>query len=215
MVMRLEQIYSIYEKGILKDINFTFEEGKFYYVMVQNANIAQAIFDVIALLGPIMEGKYIWQDKDISGISYREKINIRLYNFGLLFKEALFDLDYNIYDNLRLALYNNKKINMNEKDEVLNALIKKYGLEELLLTPIKLMNVFDRQLFSLVRALSNRPKFIIANDPTGNMKEEEAKKYLDYLAELKNEGKGIIIISTKIRNKGYANQIYWYENKWM
>ena len=124
--MRLEEIYSVYEKGILKDINFTFEKGKFYYVVVQNSNIAQAILDVISLLGPIMEGKYIWQDKDISGSSYDEKTAIRLYNFGLIFKDALFDPDYNIYENLKLALYNNKKIDSKEKDNILNKLIKKY-----------------------------------------------------------------------------------------
>lgn len=213
--MRLEEIYSVYEKGILKDINFTFEKGKFYYVVVQNSNIAQAIFDVISLLGPIMEGKYIWQDKDISGSSYDEKTAIRLYNFGLIFKDALFDPDYNIYENLKLALYNNKKIDSKEKDNILNKLIKKYDLEKLLDTPFEKLDIYYRQLFSLVRALSNNPQFIIASDPTYNMSEEENKKYLDYLAELKTKGLGIIIISTKIRNKGYSDQVYWYENKWM
>ena len=58
--MRLEGIYSLVEsKGILKEINFDFNEGELYYVVVENEKTGVNIFDIIGLVSPIMKGKYI------------------------------------------------------------------------------------------------------------------------------------------------------------
>ena len=76
--MRLEGIYSLVEsKGILKEINFDFNEGELYYVVVENEKTGINIFDIIGLVSPIMKGKFIINGVDVRGVSYSAKTEIR------------------------------------------------------------------------------------------------------------------------------------------
>ena len=85
--MKLDRIYSlINNKGILKEVSFEFNPGNLYYIIVENENVGDSLFDVIGLVSPIMEGSFIINDLDVSGLSYKEKAKIRRENIGFIFK---------------------------------------------------------------------------------------------------------------------------------
>ena len=90
--MKLDRIYSlINNKGILKEVSFEFNPGNLYYIIVENENVGDSLFDVIGLVSPIMEGSFIINDLDVSGLSYKEKAKIRRENIGFIFKNILLD----------------------------------------------------------------------------------------------------------------------------
>ena len=213
--MKLEGIYSLYDKGILKDINFEFALGKFYYVVVKNIEIVDAMVDILGLMAPIMEGLYYINEEEVSGASYAKKTNIRKNNMGFIFRYLLFDNDLTVYENLLLPLVNNKNMNSAAKKRLVDDTLIQYNLQSLALKNPKYLSRYDAQMVALVRAVINKPKFIIASDPTDLMNEKEEEAYYKELANLTKKGIGVIIISTRVKMKNLADKIYWYENKLM
>ena len=216
IIMRLEGIYSLVEsKGILKEINFDFNEGKLYYVVVENEKTGVNMFDIIGLVSPIMRGKYIINGVDVSGFSYRAKTEIRKEYIGFLFKEILLDNDFNVFDNVLIPLINNKKLEKNKKEEKVINYLKKYNLDNLMEKYPKNLSAYERQMVSLVRALINDPHFILAYEPTDLLSENEEKEFYEVLKKITKLNIGVIIITRKVLYKEYADEIYWYENKLM
>ena len=213
--MKLEGIYSLYDKGILKDINFEFALSKFYYVVVKNIEIVDAMVDILGLMAPIMEGLYYINEEEVSGASYAKKTNIRKNNMGFIFRYLLFDNDLTVYENLLLPLVNNKNMNSAAKKRLVDDILIKYNLQSLALKYPKYLSRYDAQMVALVRAVINKPKFIVASDPTDLMNEKEEEAYYKELANLTKKGIGVIIISTRVKMKNLADKIYWYENKLM
>lgn len=214
--MILERIYSLIDSlGILKEISFTFEEGKFYYIMVKTEKIGGYLFDVIGLVRPIMEGKFIINGEDVSSYSYRKKAKIRRKNIGFIFKNILLDEDFNVFENIMLPLVNENNLKKDEKIKKVNDLLKKYNMEDYKDKYSKELSLYDKQRVSLIRALVYNPKFIIAHDPTELFREEEEKKFYDLLNEIKREGIGVIIITRKVKFPKYADEMLSYENKFM
>ena len=195
--MKLEGIYSLYDKGILKDINFEFALGKFYYVVVKNIEIVDAMVDILGLMAPIMEGLYYINEEEVSGASYAKKTNIRKNNMGFIFRYLLFDNDLTVYENLLLPLVNNKNMNSAAKKRLVDDTLIQYNLQSLALKNPKYLSRYDAQMVALVRAVINKPKFIIASDPTDLMNEKEEEAYYKELANLTKKGIGVIIISTR------------------
>ena len=214
--MRLEGIYSLVEsKGILKEINFDFNEGKLYYVVVENEKTGVNMFDIIGLVSPIMRGKYIINGVDVSGFSYRAKTEIRREYIGFLFKEILLDNDFNVFDNVLIPLINNKKLEKKKKEEKVINYLKKYNLDDLMEKYPKNLSANERQMVSLVRALINDPHFILAYEPTDLLSENEEKEFYEALKKITKLNIGVIIITRKVLYKEYADEIEWYENKLM
>lgn len=213
--MKLEGIYSLYDKGILKDINFEFALGKFYYVVVKNIEIVDAMVDILGLMAPIMEGLYYINGEEVSEASYAKKTNIRKNNMGFIFRYLLFDNDLTVYENLLLPLVNNKNMNSAAKKRLVDDILIQYNLQSLALKNPKYLSRYDAQMVALVRAVINKPKFIVASDPTDLMNEKEEEAYYKELANLTKKGIGVIIISTRVKMKNLADKIYWYENKLM
>ena len=125
MIMRLERIYSIIEGvGILKEVSFTFDVGKFYYILVETEKLGSYLFDTLGLVRPIMEGKFIIDGEDVSGYSYKDKAKVRRENIGFIFKNILLDDDFNVFDNVMLTLVNESNLKKEEKEKRVNDLLK-------------------------------------------------------------------------------------------
>lgn len=134
---------------------------------------------------------------------------------GFIFRYLLFDNDLTVYENLLLPLVNNKNMNSAAKKRLVDDILIKYNLQSLALKYPKYLSRYDAQMVALVRAVINKPKFIVASDPTDLMNEKEEEAYYKELANLTKKGIGVIIISTRVKMKNLADKIYWYENKLM
>ena len=214
--MKLERIYSIIEGvGILKEVSFTFDVAKFYYVIVESENLGTYLFDCLGLARPIMEGKFIINGEDVSGYSYKDKAKIRRENIGFIFKNILLDEDFNVFDNIMLPLVNEKNLSKLEKIKRVNDLLKEYNMEKYKDKYSKDLTLFEKQKVSLIRALVNKPKFVIAHEPTELFREEEEKEFIDLLKALKMKGIGVIIVTRRVKFPKIADEILEYDNKFM
>ena len=111
------------------------------------------------------------------------------------------------YENVMLPMLINKEYkNIDLKEKALS-LLKDVGLEERKNHLPKELSGGEQQRVAIARALANNPKIILADEPTGNLDEENEKYVLEKLKQLASEGKCVIVVSHNNLIKEYADVV--------
>ena len=78
-------------------------------------------------------------------------------------------------------------------------------------TPAEL-STGERQRTALARAILNRPKLLLADEPTGNLDEQNASNVLRYLAEFAQQGGAVLLVTHDARVASYAHRALHMKN---
>ena len=95
-------------------------------------------------------------------------------------------------------------IDWHEANHRTEVLLKKVGLKENPTTLIDSLGVGKQQLVEIAKALSKDVKLLILDEPTAALQENDSRKLLDLMLELKAQGVTSIIISHKLNEVGYV-----------
>jgi len=95
-------------------------------------------------------------------------------------------------------------INWHEANQRTEKLLAKVGLSEAPTTRIDSLGVGKQQLVEIAKALSKDVKLLILDEPTAALQENDSKKLLDLMLELKSQGVTSIIISHKLNEVGFV-----------
>ena len=80
------------------------------------------------------------------------------------------------------------------RDEAL-ALLKRFGMSERLQHRPAELSTGERQRTAMARALLNRPKLVLADEPTGNLDPENAAEVMGYLSEFQKDGGTVVLVT--------------------
>ena len=174
-------------KVAVDDLSFSTYKGEIYGLLGPNGAGKTTTLRIISTLIKADEG-----DAFINGISVKEKPNIIRGKIGFLTSELkledFFTPNY-LYDYFS-ELYGVEK---NESEKRKEKLFKKFGIDKFKEVKIGELSTGMRQKVSLVISLVHNPDFIIFDEPTNGLDVITAKVVTDFLIDLKNEGKSIII----------------------
>lgn len=191
----------------LDDVSFKFEMGKLYGIMGHSGSGKSTLINIIGLLENPTKGSYILDKKDVSKLSDKELADLRLKTIGFIFQDYFLDDNMTALENVMLPLLINKELTFKEKEEKACNLLKEVGLEKRIKHFPKELSGGEKQRVAIARALANEPKIILADEPTGNLDEENEKIILDILKNLSKDGKCVIVVSHSEEIKKYADQL--------
>ncbi len=70
----------------------------------------------------------------------------------------------------------------------------------------------EQQRVCIATALANNPELILADEPTGNLDEENEKTVMEYLKGLTKIGKTVVMVTHSNEAKKYADKVYYMES---
>ncbi len=181
---------------ILCGINIHFDATKTYAIMGSSGAGKSTLVHIIAGLQEPTAGIVRYDDKALKNYSPQQRETLLNKSIGLLFQFPHFIDELSVCENVMLpAIIAEKfhKLVMHDAVELLKAV----GIEQ------KYHNVQPRilsggqqQRVALARALINKPSFLIADEPTGNLDAQTSKKIVDLLLVLRKTYSMGLIIST-------------------
>ncbi len=186
---------------VLKNLNYKFKKGKVYSLVGPSGSGKSTLLNILSLIDRPTKGDLIIDNKkiDFEEVNYNDRI--RSNNFGIIYQEKNLLNDFTAEENIMLAGIANGK-SLNDSKDLTEKLIKKFKL-------IKRSKHFPSQLsggenqrIAIARALVNSPNIIIADEPSGNLDNENAKDFFKLLFKLKSKNR-ILIYAT--HNRYFAN----------
>lgn len=209
-VIELNGINKIYKKGneevrALEDIDLAFEKGKFYAIMGHSGSGKSTLISILGLMNKFDSGDYLLNEKSTKDLKELEASKLRMKEIGFVFQEFYLDEYMTALDNVILPMLINKEIDKQNREKIAKDLLKKFKLEGRESHLPHELSGGEKQRVCIARALANNPSIILADEPTGDLDEENEKMIFDYLKQLSTEGKCVIVVSHSNEVKNYAD----------
>jgi putative ABC transport system ATP-binding protein len=179
----------------LKGISFDVHEGDFISIMGPSGSGKSTLMNIIGTLDTATEGKYIFNDSNITNYSEDELAKVRNEKIGFVFQSFNLIPRVSVYHNVeRPMIYSRKIPRSQRKGRVLSAL-KTVHLEDKIDNLSNQLSGGQIQRVAVARALVMNPEIILADEPTGNLDSATSHDVMSFFQTLNEEGKTIILIT--------------------
>lgn len=166
---------------------------------------------LLSLLGCVIypsEGEVTILGQKINTLSERFLAKIRLKSIGFIFQGFNLLQPLSALDNVMTPLLLANESRKQAKEKALEAL-KKVDLLDRKNNLPKMLSGGQRQRVAIARALVTNPPILLCDEPTASIDAKSAKKIMDELKELANQGKSVIVVTHDTRLKKYADRIIY------
>ena len=215
IIMKLEDIDKFYmETGnklhILKKLNLEIKRGEFVSILGKSGSGKSTLLNIMGLLDKIDGGK-IWIDnKEVSSLNEMERNNIKNHFLGFVFQFHYLMSEFTALENVMIpALLNNFK-NKVEIEKEAKELLEIVGLAERIKHKPNQLSGGEKQRVAIARAMINKPKLILADEPTGNLDEDTGELIFSLFRKINKEHNQSIVVVTHARDLSQVTdrQIY-------
>ncbi len=189
----------------IKDLSYDFHYGKLYAIMGHSGSGKSTLIHCLGLLDKFDLGKIYINGKDVDQLSQKEKSMIRNSRIGFVFQNYYLNNNMRAFENVMLPMIINKNYNNLDIKYKAQSLLKEMGLAERINHYPKQLSGGEQQRVAIARALANEPDIILADEPTGNLDEENEIYILEKLKNLADNGKCVIIVTHNQIIKKYAD----------
>ena len=183
---------------VLKNVNFQLEEGQFVYLIGRVGSGKSSLMKTMYAELPIEMGEARIFDYDLSAIR-RKDVPMLRRQIGVVFQDFQLLSDRSVYDNLLFVLKATGWKNKTDIDERINEVLSEVGMEHKSYKMPHELSGGEQQRIAIARALLNRPKLILADEPTGNLDQETGHQIMSLLHRICAEGTAVIMATHNIQ----------------
>ncbi len=183
---------------VLKNVNFQLEEGQFVYLIGRVGSGKSSLMKTMYAEVPIEMGEARIFDYDLSAIR-RKDVPMLRRQIGVVFQDFQLLSDRSVYDNLLFVLKATGWKNKTDIDERINEVLSEVGMEHKSYKMPHELSGGEQQRIAIARALLNRPKLILADEPTGNLDQETGHQIMSLLHHICAEGTAVIMATHNIQ----------------
>lgn len=198
-LISLTDITKVYQMGAifvhaLHPITLTIEQGQSVSIVGRSGSGKTTLLDIIGCLSLPTSGEYLLNGTSVSSLSDVQMANIRNQSFGFIFQTFHLLPRQTALQNVALPLFYNgtsKEERLSRADEAL----QQVGLGNRGSHLPRELSGGQQQRVAIARALVNRPKIILADEPTGNLDSKSGEEIINILLELNQKGHTLILIT--------------------
>ena len=163
--------------------------------------------NITGIFDEATSGKLLFNGQDFTDVHEREKGHIRNKHIGFVFQGFYLNPYLSALENVIVPMRINPEISAKDRKELALGLLEKFGAKELAMSKSSEMSGGEQQRVCIARALANSPQIILADEPTGNLDEENEKIVFEHLKTLAEQGHTVIVVSHNERVKDYADEV--------
>ena len=178
----------------LRGVNLKVEKGDFVAILGPSGSGKSTLLNMIGALDKPSEGKVFINGVDVSTLNDNQLADLRR-SIGFVFQFFNLIPRLNATGNVELTL-SIAGLDKNERRKRAEELLESVGLKERMKHKPAELSGGERQRVAIARALANNPRFLLMDEPTGNIDSKTAKEIIGLVKRLnKDEGVTIIMIT--------------------
>jgi len=211
-------IYKTYESGghstnVLSNISIEISEGDTIGVIGSSGSGKTTFLQILAGLELADQGNIHFNDINLSSNNAKNFNLMRSKLFGYAYQFHYLLDDLTVYENCNLVfkIAGNKSDEKNSKKII--QILDELGISELQNNYPYMLSGGERQRVAIARAVVHEPKFILMDEPTGNLDQENAEIIQDLTIKLaKNRNIGIVVATHDLNYAGKLDAVFRIEN---
>ncbi|WP_448212152.1 ABC transporter ATP-binding protein [Colwellia sp. MEBiC06753] len=182
------------ETHALRDFNLHVNEGEFVAVTGPSGSGKTTFLNVAGMLETFNEGTYQLDGEDVSNLNDNQRSKLRNEKIGFIFQSYNLIPDLNLFDNVDVPLRyrgfdaKTRKARIEESLEIV-------GLANRMQHLPSQLSGGQQQRVAIARALAGKPRFLLADEPTGNLDSSMAQSVMDLLKEINRSGTTIVMVT--------------------
>jgi putative ABC transport system ATP-binding protein len=212
----IEKYYSnkFVKTWVLRQINLEIKEGEFISVMGPSGAGKSTLLHILGMLDEVSGGEYYFAGEPVHEMKEKERTKLHQQNIGFVFQQYHLIDDLTVYENLETPLLY-KKVKISERKSLVAETLDRFQIvAKKDLFPSQLSGG-QQQLVAVARALIIRPKFILADEPTGNLNSQQGTEIMEMLKKLNNDGTTIVQVTHDEKKANYGKRIIHLYDGWM
>ncbi len=194
----------IVKQEVLKGLNISISKGDFAGIVGPSGSGKTTLLYCLSSLEDITSGNVYINEKDISKYSIREVEDLRKHEIGFVFQFFNLIPNLTVYENILLA-----RVIANNDDSYIDEILEKVSMKEYKEYYPNQLSGGMQQRVAIARALVNKPNIIFADEPTGNLDQENGKQIMDLLKKLnQKEGITVLLVTHNEDYLSYCNRVF-------
>jgi len=179
--------------SVLKDFSLDVNVGQIITIMGQSGSGKTTALNILGTLDQADAGELSINGKQVHDMNETELSTIRNRDIGFVFQFHHLLPEFSAIENILMPTWINGADD--RRDRALD-LIEKMGLSERKDHFPSQLSGGERSRVAVARALMNKPKLVLADEPTGNLDEKNANKLIDLLGKINKDFHQAIVLTT-------------------
>ena len=178
----------------LNQVNLTIPDGEFLAIIGPSGSGKSTFLQVLGGMLSPKKGQVLFDGISLYEKSTDQRAAFRKTNIGFVFQTFNLIPFLTAKQNVQMPLLLNRHPTTNQEERA-SQLLSRLGLADRLEHKPSELSVGQQQRVALARMLSNDPPIIIADEPTGSLDPDTSIQILDFLKELHQEGRTVIMVT--------------------
>lgn len=196
---------------VLKSVDLEVKEGEFVSIMGPSGSGKSTLLNIIGLLDSPSAGEYRLFDKSVLNLKEKVKVEYHRNFIGFIFQAYHLIEEMNVYENIETPLIY-KGVKARERQAMVADILDHFNIvAKKELFPQQLSGG-QQQLVGIARAIIGKPRFLLADEPTGNLQSAQGEMIMGILKALNDEGMTIIQVTHNEKFAGYGKRIIRLED---
>lgn len=216
-ILKLENIEKYYgnEGNVTKaldDVSFQVMQGEFIGIMGASGSGKTTLLNCISTIDTVSAGHIFLDGTDVTEIGEKDIARFRRENLGFVFQEFNLLDTLTMRENIALALTINRTA-ANEVDRRVEDMAEKLNIADILEKFPYQVSGGQKQRCACARAMINRPKLILADEPTGALDSHSAQMLLDTIRNMNTAlSATILMVTHDAFTASYAQRILFLKD---
>jgi len=179
---------------VLKDVTLKIEKGQSLAIVGPSGSGKSTLLNIMGGLDRPSSGRVLLDGRDLAALDDRQLSTIRNKEIGFVFQLHHLLPQCTVLENVLVpTLADSSTLSRAEAEQRAAALLERVGLADWLLHRPGELSGGQRQRVAVVRALINRPKLLLADEPTGSLDKESSRNMAQLLVEL-NQSEAVALV---------------------
>jgi putative ABC transport system ATP-binding protein len=198
-MLRMTNIQKTYrtelvETHALRDINLSVAEGEFVAVTGPSGSGKTTFLNIAGLLESFEEGSFLLDGRDVTHLNDDARSIYRNQKIGFIFQSFNLIPDLNLFENVDVPLRYRRMPSAERKLRIESAL-ETVGLASRMKHIPAQLSGGQQQRVAIARALAGEPRFLLADEPTGNLDSMMAGQVMELLEQIHSGGTTIVMVT--------------------
>jgi putative ABC transport system ATP-binding protein len=208
LVSNLEKIYRTedIETVALNKLSFEIKEGEFVAIMGPSGCGKSTLLNIIGLLDDLDNGTFMFNNIDVSKFNERKRAEIRKHNIGFVFQSFNLIDELTVFENVELPLIYTG-VSSSERKRIVDEVLDKIQIAHRRNHYPQQLSGGQQQRVAVARAVVNKPKLILADEPTGNLDSRNGNDVMQLLTDLNEQGTTIVMVTHSEHDARFTHRI--------